>query len=93
MPRSIILRVRAEHDIRGIFEWYESQQSGLGDKFFSQLRAVLEAVRAGPESAPVIYKNVRRAVVPKFPYLVFYVSESARVVVLAVLHSSRNPTI
>ena len=92
MPRSIILRARAEHDIRGIFEWYESQQSRLGDEFLSQLRDVLEAVRARPESAPVIYKNVRRAVVPKFPYLVFYVAESVRVVVLAVLHSSRRPT-
>ncbi|MBI4756879.1 MAG: hypothetical protein HY778_15970 [Betaproteobacteria bacterium] len=33
----------------------------------------------------------RRAVISRFPYLVFYLAEPARVVVLAVLHGSRSP--
>ncbi len=56
------------------------------------LREKLEALRSFPESFPVIYKNVRRAVVSRFPYAVFYVAEPA-VVVLAVLHTSRDPAI
>lgn len=93
MTRPVILRTRAERDIQATFEWYESQQSGLGEEFLVHLREKLEALRSFPESFPVIYKNVRRAVVSKFPYAVFYVAEPARVVVLAVLHTSRDPAI
>jgi plasmid stabilization system protein ParE len=93
MTRPVILRARAECDIQTTFEWYESQQSGLGEEFLAHLREKLEALRSFPESFPVLYRNVRRAVVSRFPYAVFYVAESARVVVLAVLHTSRDPAI
>jgi toxin ParE1/3/4 len=93
MTRPVILRARAERDVRDIFEWYEAQQSGLGAQFLADLRSTLEVLREFPASAPFIYKNVRRAIVSKFPYFVFYVDASTRVVVLAVLHSSRNPAI
>jgi plasmid stabilization system protein ParE len=36
---------------------------------------------------------VRRAFVTKFPYLVFYIVDATRVVVLAVLHTSRDPAV
>ena len=85
------LRPRAEHDIQAAFEWYESQRPGLGDEFLVAVRQRLEAVRAFPESCPVIYRDIRRAVVSRFPYLVFYVVKPARVSVLAVLHHARDP--
>ena len=93
MTRQFILRVRAEHDIRSAFECYESQRSGLGGEFLVALRERLEAVRAHPESNPVLYRGIRRAVVSRFPYLIFYVARPERVAVLAVLHHARNPAI
>ena len=91
MTQRFILRLRAERDIHSAFEWYESQQRGLGEEFLVALRDRLEVVRDFPDSCPVVYRNVRRAVVSRFPYLVFYVAQPARVAVLAVLHHSRNP--
>jgi plasmid stabilization system protein ParE len=37
--------------------------------------------------------EVRRAVVSRFPYAVFYRIEPKRVVVLAVLHMARDPKV
>ena len=91
MTRQFVLRSRAEHDIRSAFDWYESQRAGLGAEFLAALRERLEAVRAYPESSPVLYRGIRRAVVSRFPYLVFYVVRPERVAVLAVLHHARNP--
>ena len=54
MTRPVILRARAERDIHGVFEWYEAQQSGLGEEFLAHLRGTLESLREFPESAPVI---------------------------------------
>lgn len=91
MTRQFILRPRAEHDIQSAFEWYDSQRSGLGEEFLVALRERLEALRAHPEASPVLYRGIRRAVVSRFPYLIFYVARPERVAVLAVLHHARNP--
>ena len=51
------------------FEWYESQQGGLGDEFLSAVRERLETLRDFPESAPVLYRDTRRAVVSRMGIL------------------------
>jgi plasmid stabilization system protein ParE len=91
MTRRFILRARAERDVQSTFDWYESQRPGLGDEFLVSLRKQLETVRRFLEAFPVLYRDVRRAVVSRFPYVVFYVVQPARVAVLAIVHQSRNP--
>ena len=91
MNRRFILRARAERDIQSAYEWYESQQHGLGDEFLASLRERLEGVRSSPESSAVLYRDIRRAVVTRFPYVIFYIVQPTRVAVLAVLHQSRSP--
>ena len=91
MTRKFIIRTRAERDIQSIFDWYESQEPGLGEEFLKALRQRLEAIQDSPESCQIIYRDVRRAVVSRFPYLIFYAVQPTRVIVLAVLHQSRNP--
>jgi len=93
MTRRFILRPRAERDIQSTFEWYESQRSGLGEEFLVSLRERLETVRSFPEAFPVVYRDVRRAVLSRFPYVVFYIVQSTRVAVLAIVHQSRDPAI
>jgi plasmid stabilization system protein ParE len=93
MTRAVMLRPRAEDDIRAGYRWYKSQQSELGEEFLVHLRLALERISEFPESSPIVHKSVRRALITKFPYLVFYVAEPGRVVVLAVLHTSRNPAL
>jgi plasmid stabilization system protein ParE len=93
MTRAVVLRRTAEDDIGSAFQWYEMQQPGLGDDFLVRLRQSLEGVGRLPESFPLTYRNVRRALVTKYPYVVFFVAETTRVVVLAVLHTSRNPAV
>lgn len=93
MTHAVILRRRAEDDIRAALQWYEAQDSRLGDVFLIELRRTLEQIGQFPESFPLVHTKIRRALVPRFPYLVFYVVEVRRVVILAILHSSRNPAV
>jgi plasmid stabilization system protein ParE len=91
MTQRFIVRPRAEDDIQAAFEWYESELPGLGNDFLSSLRQRLQSIRDAPESCAKIYGEVRRAIVSRFPYVVFYISQPTRLVVLAVLHQARNP--
>jgi toxin ParE1/3/4 len=93
MNRLFVLRPRAENDIRSAYEWYESQRRGLGEEFLAAVRQRLEQVQEFPEAHTTVYRNVRRAVVSRFPYLIFYVARSESTTVLAVLHHARNPAV
>jgi len=68
MTHEVILRRKAEDDIRTVLRWYETQDPTLGDQFLIELRRTLEQIGQFPESSPAMRKNVRRALVQRFPY-------------------------
>ena len=41
----------------------------------------------------IVREDIRRVVANRFPYIVYFRAEKHRIVVLAVLHGSRDPTI
>lgn len=90
MPRFKV-RKATEADIDGAFAWYETQRIGLGLEFLTALEGTLALVRRKPLSFPVVYRDVRRALVRKFPYAVFFVATSARISVIACVHAKRHP--
>lgn len=65
MTRRFIVRARAERDIQKAFEWYESEQPGLGGEFLASLRECLETIRNSPEVCAVVYGQVRRGWFPE----------------------------
>jgi toxin ParE1/3/4 len=51
----------------------------------------MERISRNPELHAVIYRGVRRCLVRRFPYAILYMAEETRVVVIAVMHTRRNP--
>jgi len=51
----------------------------------------IRPIAENPRTYPRVHGEVRRAVARRFPFGVFYVMESDAVVVIAVLHASRDP--
>ena len=72
-------------------EWYELQNPGLGEEFIAAMELQLKRL----EQAPLLYAeaipNVRRALLPRFPYGLFYAVRGDLIHVLAVLHDARSP--
>lgn len=71
--------------------WYESQRGGLGAEFARSVEAAVARVTRQPLAAPVVYETVRRVVLKRFPYSLFYLVEPQRLVVLSCLHTRRSP--
>jgi plasmid stabilization system protein ParE len=88
---SVRFKASAARDAERAFEWYETQRTGLGAQFREELNRTLEMIGANPELSPVVRPRIRRAVLRRFPYLVFYLVEGQQIVVLACLHASRDP--
>ncbi len=71
--------------------WYEDQQAGLGAYFLAELDLVFQRIEENPLQFPRLEGDVRRALLHRFPYGVYFITESQEVKVLAVLHLHRQP--
>lgn len=91
MKYEVLLRPEAETDIGEAFQWYEAQATGLGEEFLRSMDACLASVQRSPMAYSLIYKDIRRALLRRFPYSVFYLIEADRVIVLACFHARRDP--
>jgi plasmid stabilization system protein ParE len=78
-------------DVAEAHSWYEQRAEGLGAEFVRAYDVALAGIERFPEAYPVIQRGVRRALLRKFPYGVFYVVEDQAIVVLACIHTARDP--
>jgi len=91
IPLVFLDEARAEFD--DAVDWYEQQKAGLGEVFVAFVQEVFDRITVLPRIHPVVYNDVRRAVVKKFPYVVHYQVESDRIVIVSVFHCHRDPSI
>ena len=80
-----------ELDVEAAFAWYEAEQADLGFAFLEQLRIIYNRILTNPLAYPVIRSDIRRALMRQFPYAIYFVIELETIVVLAVLHTARDP--
>jgi plasmid stabilization system protein ParE len=72
-------------------DWYEGEASGTGRRFRQALDVLVERLSANPRQFPVVFKNVRRALLRRFPYSLFFVLDEQTLLVIACFHASRDP--
>jgi plasmid stabilization system protein ParE len=78
-------------DIETAFEWYEGEQPGLGLEFLEELRVAYQRIADGPFKYENLRSGIRRALTKRFPYTVYFSVERKVIVVVAVLHTARDP--
>ncbi len=91
MNRSLRFLPEVANEVREARFWYESQRSGLGDEFLAQLNDSLIQIQDRPLSSPLVTKAIRRAILRRFPYCIYFVIREHDLVVLAILHGRRKP--
>lgn len=87
----IVSDPRANLDVEAAFLWYERQRPGLSLELLSELRAAYDRIAGGPLGYQYLRSGIRRALLRRFPYAVYFVVDEKLVVVLAILHTSRDP--
>ena len=91
MSLPIGLRREAEEEFDEAFDWYESRQTGLGEKFAAEVQKVFDRISGSPHAHRIVFADIRKGVVRRFPYCVYYRPHSDRIEVIAVFHTSRDP--
>lgn len=85
-------RVEAMRDVAEAYEWYENQRPGLGSGFQAAFLRLEELIAGQPQAFPVVHADVRRALLKRYPYAVYYRRLGERTVeIVACLHTRRDP--
>ena len=89
--KPLIVDEEAATDIENAIVWYEQQQPGLGRRFDAAIAACLSTVETYPKPFFTVEKfGLQRVLLEAFPYAVFFREAASVVVVLAVIHTSRD---
>jgi plasmid stabilization system protein ParE len=91
MTYNVIVRPEAEREIQEAFDWYEGRSAGLGTEFLRAADACLSGMRRNPDANQIVHNEIRRALLRKFPYALFYLVREDTIIVLACFHVKRSP--
>jgi plasmid stabilization system protein ParE len=76
--------------------WYEARSRGLGNEFIAEIETTLPIIGSRPQSFPRLDNvspryEIRRALLPRFPYAVVFLVRVEELRVLAIAHAKRKP--
>ena len=91
MSFEIRVRLKAREDITDAALWYEAQNTGLGSDFVDEIERTFHRIADNPTAYRILHRETRRAILQRFPFGVFYRICDQTIVVVAVMHSSRDP--
>ena len=92
MPR-VLFTEAAQNDFVDAIEWYQNESPEAADRFEEAIDEIVQRIEENPRQfAPSSYET-RRAVLGRFPYLVIFSERSDSCYVVAVFHTSRDPSI
>jgi plasmid stabilization system protein ParE len=93
MVDTIKLTPEAKIDIQDAMEYYNLQEKNLGQQLFYYIDQAILKLLVNPFLFQKGYMGVRKCPTAKFNFAIHYFTEEKTIVILAVLHSSRNPQI
>lgn len=92
MKRGIVLRRLAGQEFDDSIAHYENERAGLGQEFRAIIEQLFQLIADNPERFPKVRGEVRRVVVlRRFPFVIHFLIEPERIVILSVFHTSRDP--
>lgn len=91
MTPRLVLRPQAEAELLDARDWYEDQRPRLGSAFATEVDRTLDGIVQAPLAYPRVQGDIRRALVRRFPYAIYFRAMPDEIVVLAVIHGRRHP--
>jgi len=81
----------ADDELAEARQWYARQRENLDTELMQSVDEALTRVVTNPNQYPIVYQTLRRAVLRRFPFAIFYEFATDEIQVIAVFHSRRDP--
>lgn len=90
MAFELIIKSIVWIDLEEAMTWYENSQRGLALKFFTNVEQAKEKILANPNAYQTIIPGVRRILIKKFPYKLFYTVSGNKIFIIGLAHAKRS---
>ena len=91
MSRMLSIHESAEREIEEESDFYDLESIGLGNVFIDDVQKAIDNISQFPEAATLVQDKLRKKMLSKFPYALFYATYPDRIRILAVAHQKRRP--
>ncbi len=91
MTKDFQILPEAWKDIIKISSYYYTISEDLLLKYEKFLFEAFENIRTLPKMYPIKYKYVRRKLMKKFPYAIYFYEHKSFIRIIAVIHQKENP--
>lgn len=81
----------AEDDLYEASLYYEERAKNLGVEFLEIVNCTLKKIADAPDAWPEIRANIKRCIIRRFPYAVYYAVEADSIQVIAIMHLRQHP--
>ena len=78
-------------EIEDAKEYYNLQKPTLGDTFKNDVKRSIESIKEFPNLYPNITNELKRTLLHRFPYSIFYAVTDNTILILSVAHQHRKP--
>ena len=81
----------AKSELDDAVEYYELQYVGLGARFKEESKATIKRISLFPQAWTMVRPNIRKCIMHKFPYNIYYSIEENVILIIAIAHQHRYP--
>ena len=72
--------------------YYSEKSPSLASAFYTEIEDAIGKIVENPELYRVIDEDIRRCLTRRFPYAILYTIEDNYILIVAVMHCSREPS-
>ena len=90
MTLQLVVSREARSEIAEAVAWFREISPNLSTRFGGELEKVYSSILEHPQMYPLVHRNIRRALLRGFPYSVFYVVDPQVILIIGVVHQSRD---
>jgi len=91
VPYSVRYKPAASAEIVNAIRWYDQPHINQAASFVREIERTETHLTSRPELYQRVEGEIRRAVLRRFPYSLFYMIENDSVIVLACMHQHQKP--
>jgi plasmid stabilization system protein ParE len=91
MTYSLQFLPEIEEDVIAGYIWYEDKSNGLGEDFLRMFYACTSEIARNPLIYPKVFEDIRRRLLRRFPYALYFLIENNEIIVIGLFHCARNP--
>jgi len=90
--KPVFIHSKAQAELEEAIGYYESQKRALGLDFQSEVERTVARVQQAPQiGSPYKATELRRYLVRRFPYIIFYAELEESIWIVAIAHTKRRP--